>query len=137
MNAIRLLLTIAVVASSACTDGRARKNAIELARTQITASSRPRLVLSPYPAPIEFETVYLSNEERIRQELQSVTGEVKISGWTTRRIDRDVFLAMYEVQINGEERKYVFEVNLTGRLVRNVSDDSFLSQKYQAAIWGK
>ena len=78
----------------------------------------------------EWQTEYLSIEERIKRELQHTKGAIAIKGWTTRRIDLQIRLAIYEVSIDGNATLYIFEVNLEGGLVRNVLDDPVLKQRY-------
>lgn len=132
----RLPAVVAIVLSIACEDRTAgSREAIELAKNQVVPFNRPTLV--QFGAPLELQTIYLTNEARIQQELQRTKGDVSITGWTSRRISRDVFLAVYEASVNGEEQRWVFEVNLTGRLVRNLADDPALQQKYSDAIWRK
>ena len=78
----------------------------------------------------EWETEYLSNEESIRRQLQNSKGDITIKGWTTKKINQEVYLATYEVSVNSDEKLYVFEVNLQGRIVRNVASDPALGNKY-------
>ena len=135
-------LGVALCLLSACGTEPARsKDAIELAKHAITSSRQPRL--SPtfdfgsgdIQLQAEWETEYLSNEERIRRQLQNTQGNVAITGWSTRRIDRQTYLAIYEVSINGDTTLYIFEVNLQGGIVRNVADNPVLKERYGYATY--
>jgi hypothetical protein len=127
---------IAFCLLSACETERARSTeVIELAKHEVTSFRTPRLSESfdsrgRISTQTEWETEYLSNEESIRRQLQKSKGDITIKGWTTKRISPQVYLAIYEVSVDGDERLWVFEVNLQGRIVRNVAADPALGAKY-------
>jgi hypothetical protein len=70
------------------------------------------------------------NESTISSWLEAQTGPLQIHGWTSRKIDDDIFVVTFSFTQGAEVRSWVFEVQTRAQLVRNVTGDAALEVKY-------
>jgi hypothetical protein len=83
-----------------------------------------------------------TNEEVIRNVLQSTKGHLRIVGWQALLVEEEVkfrfkddphfdrWLVWYEIELDGEQRGWPFEVNLAAQIVRKVAGDPVLEKRY-------
>ena len=70
----------------------------------------------------------------INDQLKKTKGDLKINGWRADRIDEQTYLVSYTLELKGTPMGWYFEVNLEGNLVRYITTDSELEQKYRDLI---
>jgi hypothetical protein len=83
-----------------------------------------------------------TNEEVIRNVLQSTKGHLRIVGWQALLVEEEVkfrfkndphfdrWLVWYGIELDGEQRGWPFEVNLAAQIVRKVAGDPVLEKRY-------
>jgi len=76
----------------------------------------------------------LNNQQIINKNMQKITGALKIFGWKAKRINNDVFLVEYAYDRSfvswDYDTRYIFEVNETQGIVRNIIGDYELEELY-------
>ena len=77
----------------------------------------------------------VNNQEFIQNSMKRISGTLNIDGWKATRINDDIYLVEYvydraHVSWNLDTR-YIFEVNIKQRLIRNVIGDYDLEELYR------
>jgi hypothetical protein len=73
---------------------------------------------------------YINNERHLNEWLNTQKGDIRISGWSAKKVDDQTYLVTYALVRDGKSEGVRFEVNLAAQLVRNVKGDPALEQKY-------
>lgn len=73
---------------------------------------------------------FFNNADYIKSGLEDLKGNLKINGWTANKIDDQIYLVSYEFKHKGSMKGYYFEFNTNADVIRNVSNDYDLQQKY-------
>jgi hypothetical protein len=74
-----------------------------------------------------------SNEDFLANWLRQQKGDIRIGGWSAKKVDDQTYLVTFAVVRDGKSEGVRFEVNLAAKLVRNIKGDSVLEEKYSDA----
>jgi hypothetical protein len=73
---------------------------------------------------------YLNVETTIRNWLKEIKGNLEIIGWKGAKISEQTYLVSYTYDDGSGVKGYYFDVNLKGKIVRKVTGDHELEEKY-------
>jgi type II secretory pathway component PulJ len=73
---------------------------------------------------------YINNERHLNEWLQTQKGDIRVDGWSAKKVDDQTYLVTYALVRDGKSEGVRFEVNLAAQLVRNVKGDPALEEKY-------
>lgn len=71
-----------------------------------------------------------NTEDRIKQKLEEEKVNIKIIGWTVRRVDEQTCLVSYTYEKGSKTLGWFFDVKSGGKIISDVSSDPELMKKY-------
>lgn len=71
------------------------------------------------------------NEAVIRNIVSETTGDFKVIGWKSAKIDSQIYLVWFELYRNGLKKTIGFEYNSSLEIVRRTQEDNVLEEKYK------